>query len=81
MYELISLGADAIMTLDHVFGRKLIEMIIYGIAPMLGTAFSLQQRHQAHPLDILRNRRASQVKEGGSIIDILNHILDFSSAL
>ena len=40
MYELVAIGAYPIVALDAVLGRILIEMIIYGIAPLGKLLFS-----------------------------------------
>ena len=75
MDEFVALSTDSIMTLHHVFCWVFIEMIIDGIAPFLGSLLLAQQREQTLALQVLGNRRTSQIKERRGIINVLDHLV------
>ena len=73
MDERVAVGANTIVALYGMLCGEFMEMIIKRIAPILGLLTSKKGKH-AHTVHIFRNGYATEVEEGGSIVNVLHHL-------
>ena len=71
--ECVAICTYSIVALYGMLCREFMEMIIKRIAPVLGLLTSKKGEH-AHTVHIFRYGNATEVEEGGSIVNVLHHL-------
>ena len=71
--ECVTICTYSVMALHGMLCREFVEMIVKRIAPILGLLTAKEGKH-AHTVHIFRNGYATEVEEGGSIVNVLHHL-------